>query len=34
VSPALDATYPLAQTADAMRRLVAGEVRGKLAVTV
>ena len=34
VTPALDATYPLDRAADAMRRLVAGDVRGKLAITV
>lgn len=34
ITPALDRTYPLAQAGDAMRRLVAGEVRGKIAVTV
>ncbi|MGK2948931.1 MAG: NAD(P)-dependent alcohol dehydrogenase, partial [Acidimicrobiales bacterium] len=34
VVPALDRTYPLAQAADAMRRLDSGDVRGKLAITV
>lgn len=34
IIPALDRTYPLAETADAMRRLVTGEVRGKVAITV
>lgn len=34
VTPALDRTYPLTQAADAMRRLVAGNVRGKLAIAV
>lgn len=34
ISPALDRTYPLAQAADAMRRLIAGDVRGKVAVTL
>jgi NADPH:quinone reductase-like Zn-dependent oxidoreductase len=33
VVPALDRTYPLAQTADAIRALAAGTVRGKVAVT-
>ncbi|WP_241680897.1 NAD(P)-dependent alcohol dehydrogenase [Pseudactinotalea suaedae] len=34
VTPSLDRTYPLEQTADAMRRLDAGEVRGKVAITI
>ena len=34
VVPSLDRTYPLAQVPDAMRQLVAGEVRGKVAITV
>ena len=34
VTPALDSTYPLDRAADAMRRLVAGDVRGKIAVSV
>lgn len=34
VTPALDRTYPLAEAADAMRRLVAGDVRGKVAISV
>ena len=34
VVPALDRTYPLADAAEAMRRLEAGEVRGKVAITV
>ena len=33
VVPALDRTYPLDQATDAMRRLEAGEVRGKVAIT-
>ena len=33
VVPALDRTYPLADAAEAMRRLEAGEVRGKVAIT-
>jgi len=33
VAPALDRTYPLAQAPEAMRRLEAGEVRGKVAIT-
>jgi len=34
VTPSLDRTYPLEQAADAMRRLDAGEVRGKVAITI
>jgi len=34
VTPALDRIYPLAEAADAMRRLVAGDVRGKVAISV
>jgi NADPH:quinone reductase-like Zn-dependent oxidoreductase len=34
VVPAVDATYPLEEAATAMRRLAAGEVRGKVAITV
>ena len=34
VAPALDRTYPLADAAEAMRRLEDGEVRGKVAITV
>jgi NADPH:quinone reductase-like Zn-dependent oxidoreductase len=34
LTPVIDRTYPLAETADAMRRLVAGHVRGKLAISV
>ena len=34
VVPSLDRTYPMAEAADAMRRLEAGLVRGKVAVTV
>jgi NADPH:quinone reductase-like Zn-dependent oxidoreductase len=34
VTPALERTYPLEQAAEAMRRLEAGEVRGKVAITV
>lgn len=34
VTPAVEATYPLAQAADAMRQLVSGRVRGKLVITV
>ncbi len=33
VTPALDRTYPLADAGEAMRRLEAGEVRGKVAIT-
>jgi NADPH:quinone reductase-like Zn-dependent oxidoreductase len=34
LTPVLDTTYPLAQAADAMRRLVAGQARGKLTLSV
>ncbi|WP_240645684.1 NAD(P)-dependent alcohol dehydrogenase [Georgenia sp. SYP-B2076] len=34
VTPALEATYPLDRAPEAMRHLVAGKVRGKVAVTV
>ena len=34
VVPSLDRAYPLAETVDAMRRLEAGAVRGKVAITV
>ncbi len=34
VSPALERSYPLAQAPEAMRQLVAGKVRGKIAITV
>jgi NADPH:quinone reductase-like Zn-dependent oxidoreductase len=34
IRPVLDATYPLAQAADAMRALETGRVRGKVAVVV
>ncbi len=33
VAPSLDRTYPLEQVPDAMRRLVTGEARGKIAIT-
>ncbi len=33
-TPIIDRTYPLHQVPDAMRRLVAGEARGKLVITV
>lgn len=33
-TPALDCTYPLADAADAMRRLEAGHARGKIAITI
>ena len=32
--PALDRTYPLAQAPDALRRLAAGQVRGKVAIVI
>ncbi len=34
VSPSLDRSYPLEEAAEAMRRLEAGEVRGKVAIVV
>jgi D-arabinose 1-dehydrogenase-like Zn-dependent alcohol dehydrogenase len=34
VRPSLERTYPLEQAPEAIRRLVAGEVRGKVAITV
>ncbi len=34
VTPSVGATYPLDQAATAMRELVAGRVRGKVAITV
>ena len=34
MTPSIDRTYPLDQAPDAMRRLEAGEVRGKIAITV
>ncbi len=34
VTPSIDRTYPLDQAPEAMRRLEAGEVRGKIAITV
>jgi NADPH:quinone reductase-like Zn-dependent oxidoreductase len=34
VVPAVDATYPLEEVGTAMRRLAAGQVRGKVAITV
>jgi NADPH:quinone reductase-like Zn-dependent oxidoreductase len=34
VTPSVDREYPLEQAADAMRELVAGSVRGKLAITI
>ena len=34
VTPSLDRTYPLDQVPEAMRQLEAGEVRGKVAITV
>lgn len=34
VTPAVDRTYPLAAAPDAMRRLEAGQARGKIAITV
>ena len=34
VTPSVDRTYPLEEAAEAMRHLVAGDVRGKVAITV
>ena len=34
VAPSIDSTYPLERVPDAMRHLEAGEVRGKVAITV
>jgi NADPH:quinone reductase-like Zn-dependent oxidoreductase len=34
VTPSIDRTYPLAQVPEAMRQLEAGEVRGKVAITI
>ena len=34
VTPSLGGSYPLERAADAMRELVAGQVRGKVAITV
>ncbi len=34
VVPSIDRTYPLAHVAEAMRHLIAGEVRGKVAITI
>jgi len=34
IIPSLDTTLPLEQAADAMRRLEAGQVRGKVAISV
>jgi NADPH:quinone reductase-like Zn-dependent oxidoreductase len=34
ITPSVGATYPLVDAADAMRQLVAGQVRGKAAITV
>ncbi|WP_270888329.1 zinc-binding dehydrogenase [Pedococcus sp. 5OH_020] len=34
VVPSIDRSYPLAQVPDAMRQLTAGQVRGKVAITI
>ncbi|MET0863988.1 MAG: NAD(P)-dependent alcohol dehydrogenase, partial [Nakamurella sp.] len=34
VSPSIDLSYPLSQASDAMRRLAAGSVQGKVAITI
>jgi len=34
VTPTLDRTYPLSEAGEAMRHLEAGDVRGKVVITV
>ena len=34
MTPSIDKTYPLSQVSEAMRHLEAGQVRGKIAITV
>jgi NADPH:quinone reductase-like Zn-dependent oxidoreductase len=34
VTPRIDRTYPLDQVPEAMRQLAAGQVRGKVAITI
>ena len=34
VTPSIDRTYPLDQAADAMQQLIAGQVRGKITITI
>ncbi len=34
VTPSIDRTYPLDDAADAVRHLVAGKARGKVAITI
>ena len=34
VTPSIDRTYPLEQVPEAMRQLAAGQVRGKVAITI
>jgi NADPH:quinone reductase-like Zn-dependent oxidoreductase len=34
VTPIVDRTYPLVDVPEAMRRLEAGEVRGKIAISI
>ena len=34
VTPNIDRTYPLEQVPEAMRQLAAGQVRGKVAITI
>ena len=34
VTPHVDRTYPLEEVPDAMARLIAGEVRGKIAISI
>ena len=34
MTPSIDRVYPLQEAADAMRRLEAGEARGKVAISI
>ena len=34
MTPSIDRTYPLEQVPEAMRHLEAGQVRGKVAITI
>lgn len=34
ITPVIDRTYPLAETADALRHLEGGHTKGKLVVTI
>ncbi len=33
ITPIIDSTYPLSQTREAFRRMIAGEPRGKVIIT-